>query len=109
MFPSRVVSGSFAVLLGGATSNVLDVYLWPGGVPDFIPIGGWISNPADFAIFGGVFALIGWPVWKLFRVARRKYPESVPEPAEAGDQSVLPADGSPEQLLQIRRRPQCLS
>lgn len=76
VLPSRVLAGLFAVWLGGGASNVIDVYLWPGGVPDFIPMGDWVWNPADFAIYGAVFALMGWPVWKLFRIARRKYPES---------------------------------
>jgi hypothetical protein len=77
LFPSRVMAGLFAVWLGGGASNVVDVYLWPGGVPDFIPMGDWVWNTADFAIYGSVFALMGWPVWKLFRIARRKYPERV--------------------------------
>lgn len=77
LFPSRVVAALFAILLGGAASNIVDVYVWPGGVPDFIPMGDWVLNPADFAIYGGWFALLGWPVWKLFRIARRKYPEPV--------------------------------
>jgi hypothetical protein len=83
VFPSRVMAGLFAVWLGGSASNVIDVYVWPGGVPDFIPIGDWVWNPADFAIYGAVFALLGWPVWKLFRIARRKYPEPVSKPVES--------------------------
>ena len=83
LFPSRVAAGLFAVVLGGAASNIVDVYAWPGGVPDFIPMGDWVWNPADFAIYGGWFALLGWPVWKLFRIARRKYPEPVPTAVEA--------------------------
>lgn len=39
-------------------------------------------NPADFAIYGAGFALgfavVGWPTWKLFRIARRRYPELTP-------------------------------
>ena len=80
LVPSRLLASCFALLLGGATSNVIDVYVWPGGVPDFIPMGDWVWNPADFAICAGTLALVGSPVWKLFRVARRKYPESVPAP-----------------------------
>jgi hypothetical protein len=79
LFPSRVMAGLFAVWLGGSASNVIDIYVWPGGVPDFIPIGDWVWNVADFAIYGGAFALVGWPVWALFRIARRKYPEHVPD------------------------------
>lgn len=82
LFPSRVMAALFAVWLGGSASNVIDIYVWPGGVPDFIPMGDWVWNPADFAIYGGAFALLGWPVWKLFRIARRKYPEPVPHPVE---------------------------
>jgi hypothetical protein len=81
-FPSRIIAGLCAVLLGGGASNAIDTYLWPGGVPDFIPMGGWIWNPADFAIYGATFALMGWPVWKLFKIARRNYPESLPTPVE---------------------------
>jgi hypothetical protein len=82
LFRSRIAAALFALMLGGAASNAIDVYLWPGGVPDFIPLGDWIYNPADFAIYGGTFALMGWPVWVLFRIARRKYPEPAPTPVE---------------------------
>jgi hypothetical protein len=75
LLPSRVTAVLLGLYLGGSASNVADVYLWPGGVPDFIPVGDWVANPADFAIFGGVGALMAWPVWKLFQIARRQYPE----------------------------------
>jgi hypothetical protein len=85
LIPSRVLAVLVAVGLGGAVSNTIDVYVWPGGVPDFILIGDWIWNPADFAIYGSSIslglALVGWPVWKLFRIACRRYPE--PAPAES--------------------------
>jgi lipoprotein signal peptidase len=80
LFPSRLLAGLFALLLGGTASNLIDIYLWPGGVPDFIPIGDWVWNPADFAIYGAVIALMCSPVWKLFRVARRTYPELPQDP-----------------------------
>jgi hypothetical protein len=83
LIPSRVTAVLLGLFLGGGASNVADVYLWPGGVPDFIPVGDWVANPADFAIFGGVSALMAWPVWKLFQIARRQYPER-PGRAEEG-------------------------
>jgi Signal peptidase (SPase) II len=83
LIPSRVTAVLLGLFLGGGASNVADVYLWPGGVPDFIPVGDWVANPADFAIFGGVLALLAWPVWKLFQIARRQYPER-PGRAQAG-------------------------
>lgn len=82
LIPSRVTAVLLGLFLGGGASNVADVYLWPGGVPDFIPVGDWVANPADFAIYGAVLALMGWPVWKLFEIARRQYPER-PGRAEA--------------------------
>jgi hypothetical protein len=103
LFPSRVVAGLFAVLLGGAVSNVIDVYLWPGGVPDFIPMGDWIWNPADFAIYGATFALMGWPVWKLFQVARRKYPERVSIPVAPVVDPARPMTYPSATALGIRR------
>jgi Signal peptidase (SPase) II len=77
----------FALVLGGTASNVIDVYLWPGGVPDFIPMGDWVWNPADFAIYGAILALMAWPVWKLFRIARRHYPLPVPVLAESAQRA----------------------
>jgi Signal peptidase (SPase) II len=84
LIPSRVTAVLLGLFLGGGASNVADVYLWPGGVPDFIPVGDWVSNPADFAIFGGVAALMAWPVWKLFQIARRQYPERPGRAEEEG-------------------------
>ena len=89
LFGTRVMTCLFALWLGGGASNVIDVYVWPGGVPDFIPIGGWIWNPADFAIIGAAFALLAWPFWRLFLLARRKYPEPVATSAEHADGSSL--------------------
>ena len=90
LFPSRPAAVLLGVWAGGGASNVIDVYLWPGGVPDFIPMGDWVWNPADFAIYGGGFALLASPVWGLFRIARRKYPgaDGTASSAEPGD---LPA------------------
>lgn len=75
LFPSRIAAFLYGAWIGGGSSNVIDVYLWPGGVPDFIPMGDWVWNPADFAIYGAGIALVFSPVWALFRVARRTYPE----------------------------------
>jgi hypothetical protein len=87
VFPSRVAAALFAVLLGGAASNLIDVYAWPGGVPDFIPLGEWMWNPADFAIYGAIFALMAWPVWVLFQIARRHHPIPLPTPTEVTQQA----------------------
>ena len=82
LIPSRSVAVLFGVWLGGSVSNTIDVYAWPGGVPDFIPLGDWIWNPADFAIYGAGIPLglsvLCWPMWRLFRIARRRYPERPP-------------------------------
>jgi hypothetical protein len=82
LIPSRLVAVLFGVWLGGSVSNTIDVYAWPGGVPDFIPLGDWIWNPADFAIYGAGIPLglsvLCWPMWRLFRIARRRYLERPP-------------------------------
>ena len=50
------------LLVAGILGNAVSSYLWPRGVPDFIPSGAWVFNVADFEIFfgivGGIFALI---------------------------------------------------
>ena len=42
-------------------------------------MGDWVWNPADFAIYGAgiplLFSVVGWPMWRLFRIARRRYPD----------------------------------
>lgn len=49
------------LLVAGVLGNGISSYLWPPGVPDFIPTGKWVANVADFEIFfgivGGVAAL----------------------------------------------------
>lgn len=75
LVPSRETAVLFGLLLGGGVSNATDVYLWPGGVPDFLPVGQWVANPADVVIFASAIALMAWPLWKLFQIARREYPE----------------------------------
>jgi hypothetical protein len=92
LFPSRVAAVLFGAWLGGGASNVIDVYLWPGGVPDFIPLGDWIWNPADFAIYGAGVALVYAPVWGLFRIARRRYPEREESSSQSAAEDV-PASG----------------
>jgi hypothetical protein len=86
LVPVRLTAALLGLFLGGSGSNVADVYLWPGGVPDFIPVGDWLINPADVAIFSGISALMAWPVWKLFQIARRQYPERPSSSAEAGQE-----------------------
>jgi lipoprotein signal peptidase len=50
------------VLVAGILGNGISSYLWPRGVPDFIPSGDWVFNLADFEIFfgivGGIVGLI---------------------------------------------------
>jgi hypothetical protein len=50
------------LLVAGVLGNGISSYLWPPGVPDFIPTGKWVSNVADFEIFvgagGGIAALM---------------------------------------------------
>jgi lipoprotein signal peptidase len=79
LIPSRFLAVLLGVWFGGSASNTIDVYVWPGGVPDFIPMGDWVWNPADFAIYGAgiplLFAVVAWPTWRLFRIARRRYPD----------------------------------
>ena len=36
--PWRPVAWAAGLAAGGGASNMIDVYLWPGGVPDFIPM-----------------------------------------------------------------------
>ena len=79
LIPSRFLAVLLGVWFGGSASNTVDVFVWPGGVPDFIPMGDWVWNPADFAIYGAgiplLFSVVGWPMWRLFRIARRRYPD----------------------------------
>ncbi|HEY4412966.1 MAG TPA: signal peptidase II [Gaiellaceae bacterium] len=50
------------LLVAGILGNGVSSYLWPRGVPDFIPSGDWVFNVADFEIFfgivGGILTLI---------------------------------------------------
>jgi hypothetical protein len=50
------------LLAAGVLGNGSSSYLWPPGVPDFIPTGKWVANVADFEIYigsvGGVVALM---------------------------------------------------
>jgi hypothetical protein len=91
LIPSRFVAVVFGVWLGGSASNTIDIYAWPGGVPDFIPMGDWIWNPADFAIYGAGIPLglsvVCWPMWRLFQIARRRYPERPPAESPSGGPS----------------------
>jgi hypothetical protein len=105
LIPSRLVAVLFGIWLGGSVSNTIDVYAWPGGVPDFIPLGDWIWNPADFAIYGAGIPLglsvVCWPLWKLFRIARRRYPER--QPAYSPSHGVLDRQELPFQTEPLRQ------
>jgi lipoprotein signal peptidase len=91
LIPSRLIAVLLAVWFGGSASNTIDLYVWPGGVPDFIPMGDWVWNPADFAIYGAgiplMLSVVLWPTWKLFCIARRKYPEPLPAAGPSGRSS----------------------
>jgi hypothetical protein len=109
LIPSRFVAVLFGIWLGGSVSNTIDVYAWPGGVPDFIPMGDWIWNPADFAIYGAGIPLglsvVCWPLWRLFRIARRRYPERPPAYSPYGGSSdgVLDRQELPFQTEPLRQ------
>jgi hypothetical protein len=65
----------FAVAGGGAAGNVVDLYAWPGGVPDFVrtpwPHGIW--NLADlFILLGGALLAALIVPWPLLALRRRR-------------------------------------
>ena len=109
LIPSRFVAVLFGIWLGGSGSNTIDVYAWPGGVPDFIPLGDWIWNPADFAIYGAGIPLglsvLCWPMWRLFQIAGRRYPERPPleTPSRGSSHGVLNRQELPFELEAVRQ------
>jgi hypothetical protein len=109
LIPSRLVAVLFGIWLGGSGSNTIDVYAWPGGVPDFIPLGDWIWNPADFAIYGAGIPLglsvVCWPMWRLFRIARRRYLERPPleTPSHGSSHGVLNRQELPFETEALRQ------
>jgi lipoprotein signal peptidase len=76
LLPGRRFAAAGGLWVGGAAGNVLDLYVWPGGVPDFIhtpwPHGIW--NLADLFILSGAVLLAGlilpWPFLALRRRRR---------------------------------------
>ena len=109
LIPSRLIAVLLAVWFGGSASNTIDLSVWPGGVPDFIPMGDWVWNPADFAIYGAGFPLmlsvVLWPMWKLFCIARRKYPEPLPaqNPSGGASHGVLDREELPFETEALRQ------
>jgi hypothetical protein len=105
LIPSRLVAVLLAVWFGGSASNTIDLYVWPGGVPDFIPMGDWVWNPADFAIYGAgiplMLSVVLWPTWKLVCIARRKHPS--PLPAERPSHGVLDREELPFEIETLRQ------
>jgi hypothetical protein len=70
LLPYRPLAAAVGLSLGGASGNLLDHYLWPGGTPDFISVS-WLLpdavwNLADLLIVVGSvgigLALLVWPV-----------------------------------------------
>jgi len=76
LLPGLRFAAAGGVWVGGAAGNVLDLYVWPGGVPDFIrtpwPHGIW--NLADvFILLGAVLLaclIVPWPFVALRRRRR---------------------------------------
>ena len=55
LIPSTAVVVCLGLMLGGASANILDFYVWPGGVPDFIrDFDGARFNVADVFIAAGL-------------------------------------------------------
>jgi lipoprotein signal peptidase len=81
-----------ALLLGAAAANIADSHLWPGGVPDYIPLGASIWNLADLVIEAVAIAIPLLVVLHGGRAIRRRYRAASrmpaawapPEPARAG-------------------------
>jgi hypothetical protein len=74
LLPALRYAAAGGIWVGGAVGNVLDVYAWPGGVPDFIrtpwPDGIW--NLADGFIFLGAITLGALVVTGPFVEVRRR-------------------------------------
>ena len=72
VLPFRPLTVAAALLLGGGLSNGIDVYLWPGGVPDFIEMPGHeIWNVADLLLTaGGILFVVSLPAWLARRIWR---------------------------------------
>jgi lipoprotein signal peptidase len=83
--PSRAALVAAAVWAGGASGNLVDAYLWPGGVPDFLRVR-WVLgtfNLADVFIFTGAVALgLSLAVWLLLGVVRRPSADAGAQVAE---------------------------
>jgi lipoprotein signal peptidase len=75
LLPALRFAAAGGLWVGGAAGNVLDVYAWPGGVPDFIhtpwPHGVW--NLADLFILAGAILLGAFVLpWPLVALRRRR-------------------------------------
>jgi lipoprotein signal peptidase len=79
LLPYRPLAVTVGLCVGGASGNLLDHYLWPGGTPDFISIS-WLFpdavwNPADLLIvigtLGVAVALLFWPLHAAVRQWRQ--------------------------------------
>ena len=66
LVPLRLLAIAVGLWLGGAAGNLLDAHVWPGGVPDFIRVGGLRGtfNLADvFIAIGAVGIGVLLLVW----------------------------------------------
>jgi lipoprotein signal peptidase len=76
VLPFRPIAAGLGMGLGGGVANLLDAVIWPGGTPDFIPVGNSVANVADFFIWIGdgsvLVSLLVWPVLAARRRLRRE-------------------------------------
>src|SRR5262249_53355133 len=77
------------LLIAGIAGNGVSPLIWSGGVPDFIHLGNWIWNVADFEIsvglVGGVASIVvtGFGAWiRERRIPASDFSTSISEPAQ---------------------------
>jgi Signal peptidase (SPase) II len=77
LIPSTCVAVCLGLTLGGASSNIVDAFVWPGGTPDFIrDVDGALFNLADVFIAAGLLgAFICATVFGVRRIRTRLRPK----------------------------------